>query len=755
MSGLVTILKTIFINMLSKFVLAILLIIKISSVNLLAQYHPADDSIKENPSDLYNLTARPWSPLNTLSEEYLDTIEKLCRFMVQHQNEKGAIIDPFLHREHQYSTPYYAFAVGTLLYAGRSEDLLESGVQAMSHASRTVSKGDLAIPDRHGEFYLAPMAEALKLYEGRVPIETLYLWKDQLSIPILDIIENIGYKTNNWRTYGMKGAWARYMAGITSREEALNFIDDGWTNRSQRERISENSKSLYEDWSSDPQSHAVEAVGRGNLVALVAGGYDGEYSEEVWQLVKNGTKTSLLMQDPTGQAPPNGRTDNHIFNDVLYQLIFEIMAEHAFDQGNEKRAGQYRRAALMGFQSIHRWQREDEEWEGAFSITKNHFDPAKRVGYQPASQIGNYTGATMFHLAEAYLTRNSDIPEAPTPAEIGGYVLTNDYSFGSVFANAGGMQVMLNLRGDVVPKYNTFWAPLGALRFSRVGWDSRLGPSDGIHDFDSKQGVTFGPVWKPTGRSEWLRLSEMAEHYRGIIRTEFVHPLLVKFTVLYASVTGAGGPNFTQEFTITPDGVFTSLYSSSGAVLEKGNLGLTLPLLENDGRPLNVALDKDEAIASVSYPDDLGNGDEQNFIVISRNPTFTKGESVRSTYGWLQPVRVTTEENTIHTLVYPRNAEEPHATSVSESFQLTSSGFTSNLGHVDGTIYVGRTSAGGVGQGVDLNHDGNNEVTFEKTCGFIVQLDGTNITAVETDRDVIGHIQGKEISFQAYMPVVP
>src|SRR6476619_6671329 len=82
----------------------------------------------------YHLTARPWKPLAIPKDRYLDAIEGVCRYTIRHQNAEGAIIDPFLHREHQYATPYFAHAVGVLISAGRARDLQTAGVKAMEHA---------------------------------------------------------------------------------------------------------------------------------------------------------------------------------------------------------------------------------------------------------------------------------------------------------------------------------------------------------------------------------------------------------------------------------------------------------------------------------------------------------------------------------------------------------------------------------------------------------------------------------------------
>ena len=121
------------------------------------------------PDIPYHLTARPWQPLDITEDPYLETIAGICRVAAQFQDDQGAIIDPYLHREHQYSTPYFAFAVGTLLQAGYGQDLLQAGTKAMAHATACFAEGHNGIPDGHGEFFIAPLSEALGLYRDFVP----------------------------------------------------------------------------------------------------------------------------------------------------------------------------------------------------------------------------------------------------------------------------------------------------------------------------------------------------------------------------------------------------------------------------------------------------------------------------------------------------------------------------------------------------------------------------------------------------------
>ena len=716
------------------------------------------DSLPELP---FHLTARPWKSLQIPREQYLDVIEGICRVAQRHQSKQGAIVDPYLKREHQYSTPYYAFAVGTLLHAGRAKDLQESGIRAMDHATTSFAGGSSAIPDAHGEFFIAPLAGALELYDGQVPADVMANWRLRLKTPLSSVLASFTGHLNNWRTYAMKGEWARVRAGLVGKTDAQAFIETSWTQATQRERIASDKWSLYQDWSSDPQSHAVEAVGRGNLIGLVAEGYDGPSAKHIWSAVRRGTHTSMLLQDPSGQCPPNGRTDDHIFNDVLYALCFEAMAEDANKRGETGLAGQYRRAAMLGLKSILRWQRKDAPWEGSFYITKNRLDPARRIGYQPASQWGNYNGAVMLHLAEAYLARQSQIPESPAPVEIGGYAFRTDAAFSTFVANAGGMQVFCNLRGATIPKYGKSWTPLGIVRFGRVQWDTRLGPSDGEqnylvgkevryqtaamkfpHDYRAGSGVSFAPTWKERG--EWVRMVDMHQHYQATPHIDFVHPLLVRFRLVYHNATGRGGPYFVQEFVVTPDGVLTTLKSPSDV-----EYGVTLPLLENDGTPLNVNVGS--SIATTSY----GEGtDEQCFLCLDADVQLqSQPDSHLSSYGYLRPVRVTAAGKQRTVFVYPRNNSDPTAETVRDSFRLTATGYSTSLHRVDGTLFVGRHSAGGEGQAIELNGDGVDDISFDVPCQFVLQLDELGKPyVIEVDRMVTMSYGNLTISVSPFEP---
>ena len=210
---------------------------------------------------------------------------------------------------------------------------------------------------------------------------------------------------------------------------------------------------------------------------------------------------------------------------------------------------------MLALRNIDRWRRDDGPWAGSYYVTKNHFDPALRVGYQSASQYSNYNGSLMHHLAQACLVRRTEIPERPSPVEIGGYAFELDEKFAAALANAGGMQMQMDLKADTSLSSGNkdYWSALGVVRLGRVGWDTRLGPSDGARSGTTGLGASFAPTFEEGGR--WVRLASVPDRYEGRFIAQFAHPLLVRCAVEYAPRRGAGGPCFRHEFVLTPDGV--------------------------------------------------------------------------------------------------------------------------------------------------------------------------------------------------------
>jgi hypothetical protein len=687
------------------------------------------------PDIRYHLTARPWVALNTPKDSYLDRIEPVVRYEATLQNGNGAIVDPVVNQEWQYATPYFANALGVLMSAGRAQDLLQKGINALNNSTSQMATGNSAIPQQHGNFFIAPMADSMTLYAPFVAASQITTWKNRMMLPIASLTQNF---THNWVSYAMKGQWYRFQQGLVSSQDAFGYIEDRWIN-TQRSRFTGNVWNLYHDTSSDPETFAYDAAARANLWEMLVHGYNGASAAEMTTFIKRGTQSGLLLQDATGQAPEGGRSGLHSWNDVYSGLGFEMMAERAHADGNDRLAGQYRRQAMLALRSVERWHSA----VGYYNVTKNHFDPALRVRYADYSQLTNYNGNVIYHMAESWRARQSSIAEQPAPVEIGGYAWEPDSNFAVAMANAGGMQLEASMRGTTALEFGQYWTTLGITRFSRVNWDSRLGPSDGVRDKSSALGVSYAPTFLEAGN--WTRMASVPSRYQGTLTITFTHPLLVRARIDYAPVSGQTGPTFRDDLIITPDGVLSTITSSAAA----GNFGVTWPVLTNDGAALTNTFTP--FIASVSFP---GGGDQQNFIAIQTSaPTMvTNSATLRSSYGDLRPVRVVPGGTTAKTLIYPRSPWDPSAEGVRTSFTQSGSDFSTILGKVTGSLYVGRTSAGGVGAGIDLNGDGTNDVTFGASCGFILQLANGRVTAVETDANVSAVVQGTSINLLAFTP---
>jgi hypothetical protein len=700
---------------------------------------PASQAQPSLPADLpevkYHLTARRWHPLNTPRNAYLDRVEEVARCMADLQDDRGAIIDPVVDIEWQYATPYFANAVGVLMSAGRARDLLPNGVRALNHSSAQMALGNWAIPQQHGNFFIAPMADAMALYAPLVAASQISIWKSRMDGAIESQITNYEH---NWRSYAMKGQWSRAQQGLATHADAVSFIERGWID-TQRSRMTGNVWNLYHDLTSDPDPFAYDAAARANLWSLIARQYDGPSAAEMSRVIKRGTRSALLLQDPTGQTPAGGRSGGHTWNDVYTGLGFEMMAERARADGDARLAGQYRHAAMLALRSADRWHSSG----GCFHVTKNHFDFALRTHYATYSQLTNYNGNVIYHMAEAWRARRSAITEQPAPTEIGGYALQLDPRFATAVANAAGMQIQASLRGTRTLEFGQYWNALGIARFSRVNWDSRLGPSDGARNAGTRLGVSYAPTFLENGA--WQRMASLPSRYGAAMSISFVHPLLVRARIDYAPLAGQSGPRFWDDLVITPDGVLSTVRSTAPA----GTFGITWPLLVNDGAPLVNRYSTH--VASTSYP---GGGDEQNFISLHAAPTMTTSlATIRGVYGDLRPVRMVSGADSVQTFIYPRNPWDPSADSVRRSFRRSGSDFSSLLGRVRGTLYVGRSSAGGAGHGIDLDNDGVDDVRFSAWCGFIMRLSNGRVLVIEADRAVTANVRGRTVALSAYQPV--
>ena len=97
-----------------------------------------------------NLEGSPIISTKLTRDDYLQTLGGIVQFFRHFQSANGRIIDPFAHREVQYSTPCYAWAAAALVASGRETNLLDSSASALDAALDELAEGNAA--DGHGDF---------------------------------------------------------------------------------------------------------------------------------------------------------------------------------------------------------------------------------------------------------------------------------------------------------------------------------------------------------------------------------------------------------------------------------------------------------------------------------------------------------------------------------------------------------------------------------------------------------------------------
>jgi hypothetical protein len=842
----------------------------------------AANSISSVPADLpdfhWHLTARPWHPVAMPESELLDRMESAMRALAPcqywnandpHDKNNGALIDPIDKKEIQYATPLFAFNTATLLTKGRAEDLLTAGMRALDRSTLNISTG--FANDYHGEFFCAPMVKAIRMFEALQPkypqitSEKLSTWKKRMKAKRSSFMSL--KVRQNWRTFAMKGEWLRQQDGYI--DDGEKWIETDWIDYDeghQRERFRRDLDKyhlnphffFYHDDTANPETFAYNGATTANLLDMLENGYSGPSAKEMRDIISRNLKASLLMLSAAGEAPGGGRTGEHIWDDSIYANAFELAAQVARREGDLRLAGQYQHAVELLLASHERFQQES----GLFSITKNQFPPCLKNRYATWSGVVNYEGFTVACCSETLLACKAKVAEQPAPFEIGGYVMQLDPTFANTFLNAGGMQAQICTRGETDKYGGVQWHTFGITRFSRTGWDGRLGPGAGHVNSDFSDGISFSPTFLENGK--WKRVCLEPNRFQGVFEPEFVHPLLVRGKLTIAPVQSKSGPTFVMRITLTPDGALVDTERVSGS----GEFGIVWPLFEFDGRTvLNThmgpsiastayprtagttrvvqvgdgSVDKRETIMEwsgldggeggpttigfryalaaeknasrratfsvngIAQPDlvflstggktswhqlnvpvtlnsgkrnkvsvDCGDGgeiidelrvylpkssmpepDQQNFVALKATHRLdASGPAVRGGYGDFRPVRVTDSEGgTVETFVYPRGAGDPDAETVRTSFVRNGRDFSSVLGRVRGTLYIGRTCAGGVGDGIELNNDGKKDVTFDRACGFILTLNRGRISALETDRSVTATLGAKKLILSPYTPV--
>ncbi|MEH7413802.1 hypothetical protein V7266_00755 [Neobacillus drentensis] len=422
---------------------------------------------------------------NHKRNEYLEIIEPLIRYFFRCMNHQGRIIDPYVRRETQYSTPAFA-AAAALLYRERKEKwMLEAATQALEASLNQMATETCA--DGHSNFYTTMVTFAYVNLKPFVSIQ---------KIEELDrLFHRINHATlyrktiNNWKVVALAGEFLRgaYQLGHPM---SLEELDQELA--PQMELLTE--YGLYVD-PNGPMAYAMFTRNYFRLMLLE--GYDGRHKAKIAECCRRGDVTSLFMQSPTGEMPTGGRSAQHQWNEAQQAFQFEVAAREYARRGEHVLAAAFKRGARLSLKSMNRWVRPT----GELNVVRNYSDPMIRTGYETYTYHSQYNLLSAYFLALAFEQADDEIGELPCPAEVGGFHLWMEPYFHKLIINAGGHYIEYQTKGD------EHYTPTGIVRIQRKNVWPSIGPADGT-PLASARALSFAPAWINVYK-DMTRMSEM------------------------------------------------------------------------------------------------------------------------------------------------------------------------------------------------------------------------------------------------------
>ena len=106
---------------------------------------------------------QPPRPSGITARDYLRVAEGIVKFFREHQDESGAILDPFEKKERQYATPAFACAAAALAHSGLAPELREAAERAFRWSAGQLAQKRGA--DHHEDFYTVLLMHAREMLE--------------------------------------------------------------------------------------------------------------------------------------------------------------------------------------------------------------------------------------------------------------------------------------------------------------------------------------------------------------------------------------------------------------------------------------------------------------------------------------------------------------------------------------------------------------------------------------------------------------
>lgn len=406
---------------------------------------------------------RDWAPSGIDRTAYLDLAEIIVRAAAGWQDAGGAIIDPVAGFEHGQTSPRFAASGAILLAFGRAPELRGAIERTMSWSCRRLADREAQAPDfwmrelMTAYLCLAPISDPTRVAEWAADLRCVNPERTYRKVKP----DGQGLETlYNWTIYAMAGEWLREAAGLCGPEAGICgrvFVEKYLP----PQLVHFSPEGMYRD-PGDPITYDITT--RLQTIIPLAFGYDGPASAELHRLLQRAGLAMLLFLTPDGYVPYGGRSSQFQFQEAIIAALCELEARR-YREADPRLAGAFKRQAHRSTQAVRRWLQMQP-----FRHLKNGFPPAANHGRDAYGHYSVYSllAASFFGLAALFA--DIEIPEAPCPAEIGGFVFTLPDAFHKVFATCAGAHVEIDLRAD--PRYDA----TGLGRFTRAGVPLELGP---------------------------------------------------------------------------------------------------------------------------------------------------------------------------------------------------------------------------------------------------------------------------------------
>lgn len=511
--------------------------------------------------------ATEFQPTGLNRGDYLRLIQSEIDFWKRHQNKDGAIIDPYMKREHQYSTPAFAHAAAALVTWDNRKDLLEPAAKALDWSVQSLRNRTAA--DGHEDFFPPMIAHSMALLKPHVAAERCARWEADIRGLSPTTTYRMAPGTMNWNIVSACGEALFEMMGLRRNN---SYVE---TSLAAQGRHFASPWGLYTE---GPMAY--DLFPRMYLDDLLASCYDGPYHEKLEEILRRGAITSLFMESPGGELPAGGRSAHHQWNESEQCAVFEVHAARALRAGDSELAAIFKRAAHLAFRSMQRWVRPT----GEMQIVKNWVDPDKRHGYEHYSGNTQYNLLPMSMLALAYQYGESTaaVEEKSAPADLGGFVFEIP-ELRKIFANASGTYVEIETTADA------HYDATGLIRIQFCNVSPQLGPSDSVlakpgyqasGENHPKGNTGIGVSWKDQV-GDWRQLGELSStEIRKITLTpRSASPGRVEFDVTYEGEL-FGVSRIVEQYVLTSGNVELT----TELVGHNGPLRYVWPVLAYDGR---------------------------------------------------------------------------------------------------------------------------------------------------------------------------